>query len=277
MCDHGIMLFNAKLAFKEKKTLASCPFSNTRSSSLPPAWTIARCHSQCPTLQTLIQNNLFILRYIVHSPYWSVLHWPSWSLWQSSISSWIISIINIILKNINPHLLLVHGLPSHPCPKLGPRSEQVLQVTNNKFYSRVLYPSNSHIFQWNKNIFFLFRQDQFLRIKTFPFYLSPSASFPFPGLVDWAVSKRALDGSEEKMRFSIKEASFLFFSLLMIWFSKSAQPEMCFSDIVNRLLLAGETSQPGAELSSCVDRGLVFAISNFNQDCNSSLIITFWL
>ena len=134
-------------------------------------------------------------------------------------SSWIISIINIILKNINPHLLLVHGLPSHPRPKLGPRSEQVLQVTNNKFYSRVLYPSNSHIFQWNKNIFFLFRQDQFLRIKTFPFYLSPSASFPFPGLVDWAVSKRALDGSEEKMRFNIKEASFLFISLfLFLWY-----------------------------------------------------------
>ena len=83
------------------------------------------------------------------------------------------------------------------------------------------------------------------------------------------MSKRALDGCEEKMRFSIKEASFLFISLLMIWFSKSAQPEVRFSDIVNRLLLAGETSQPGAELSSCVDRGLVFVISNFNQDCNS--------
>ena len=196
------------------------------------------------------------------------------------------AIINIILNNINhryhfeknnPHLLLVHGLPSHPRPKLGPRSEQVLQVTNNKFYSRVLYPSNSHIFQWNKNIFFLFRQDQFLRIKTFPFYLSPSASFPFPGLVDWAVSKRALDGSEEKMRFNIKEASFLFISFPMIWFWKSAQPEVRFSDIVNRLLLAGETSQPGAELSSCEDRGVVFAIYTFNQDYNSSLIITFWL
>ena len=109
------------------------------------------------------------------------------------------------------------------------------------------------------------------------FYLSPSASFPFPGLVDCAVSKSALDGNEEKMRFNIKEASFLFISFLMIWASKSAQPEMCFSDIVNRLLLAGKTSQPGAELSSCEDRGVVFATHTFNQDCNSSLTITFWL
>ena len=50
----------------------------------------------------------------------------------------------------------------------------------------------------------------------------------------------------------------MFISFLMIWALKSAQPEMCFSDIVNRLLLAGKTSQPGAELSSCVDRGVVF-------------------
>ena len=67
---------------------------------------------------------------------------------------------------------------------------------------------------------------------------------------------------------------FVHFFFYMIWAFKSAQPEMCFSDIVNRLLLAGKTSQPGAELSSCEDRRLVFAIYTFNQDYNSSLIIT---
>ena len=39
----------------------------------------------------------------------------------------IMLIINIIFNNFNRHLLLVHRLPSHPCPKLGPGSEQVLQ------------------------------------------------------------------------------------------------------------------------------------------------------